>query len=711
MPSEEFSRHTFTTERQWQSGVAAGTEYLGSGGIALLRRPTFAGWLTQAPEARNALGVALDRAGTAFWIDPHDGTLYRWSEGCERPESLFPGRGPAERGESARSRPAVGRYLLWLADPDGARLRAFSSRSMQILREVETEDPPLDLAVGVDDGLWVLDRSGVYHLDRLGREDRRFPLPDGVRALGLARVERSLFIAVADRPHVLRYELDDPEPLPAEVGWLTPSEWAGIGACGDASLAFIEPSGERLQLIAPDGTSLGPLAFPNAGSISAVSSGSNQMLVGTASGIAIVALRPGAGDGEWYSPALDSGANARHHWHRVDLEHELPPSTTLSIQYALGDEEQHARISQALAGASSPSEAAEIVRRRLDWSAQQTFGDTGEQIEPPESGSDEIGFSSLLVEDPDDTGLSAREPSAPPRYLWVRATLHNFGGTAQPVVRRLTAVRPRLTYLRYLPEVYQHDDNSRRLLERLLSTFETVFEGIERKIDRLWRYFDSRTTPPEFLDWLGGWMNLAFDEGWSEQRKRLLIEHAHELFRLRGTPRGLFALFELAADLRPVLIEGAQLPQPAIVGDQAGRLGYAAVGGAPNTPFRIGRGAVLSRATLRAEPAVEEPLSAYSDAVTVVLPLSQTEFERRETTLRRLLSEALPAHVRPSIRLVRGGGLEVSSTVGINFELEDARPIQLGVDARLGSIVALHDREWGSLLGSNASVGLDLRLN
>ena len=73
---------------------------------------------------------------------------------------------------------------------------------------------------------------------------------------------------------------------------------------------------------------------------------------------------------------------------------------------------------------------------------------------------------------------------------------------------------PRLSYLRYLPAVYQQDPVSQEFLERFLSMFETVFSGLEATIERIPEVFDPELTPDEFLDWLAQWLDLGIEEDW-----------------------------------------------------------------------------------------------------------------------------------------------------------------------------------------------------
>ena len=48
-------------------------------------------------------------------------------------------------------------------------------------------------------------------------------------------------------------------------------------------------------------------------------------------------------------------------------------------------------------------------------------------------------------------------------------------------------------------------------------------------------------SPDDFLGWLAGWVGVVVDEGWPLDRSRAFIANIAELYRWRGTIRGLVA--------------------------------------------------------------------------------------------------------------------------------------------------------------------------
>jgi phage tail-like protein len=110
------------------------------------------------------------------------------------------------------------------------------------------------------------------------------------------------------------------------------------------------------------------------------------------------------------------------------------------------------------------------------------------------------------------------------------------------------------SYLQYLPPCYQEDD----FLGRFLLIFESIIDPLERCIDQIPLYFDPRMTPESFLNWLASWVNIALNEKWSIEQRRSLIRAAAELYRWRGTRRGLSEYLQLYTGVKPIIVEPEQ---------------------------------------------------------------------------------------------------------------------------------------------------------
>jgi phage tail-like protein len=93
----------------------------------------------------------------------------------------------------------------------------------------------------------------------------------------------------------------------------------------------------------------------------------------------------------------------------------------------------------------------------------------------------------------------------------------------------------------FLPALYQEDD----FAQSFTSGLDAVLAPIFSSLDNLEAYLDPGLAPEDFLDWLGGWVGLVVDETWPLDRRRAFISRAHELYRIRGTAKGLAAHVEL----------------------------------------------------------------------------------------------------------------------------------------------------------------------
>ena len=197
-------------------------------------------------------------------------------------------------------------------------------------------------------------------------------------------------------------------------------------------------------------------------------------------------------DGSYTSEPLDSGIEGCR-WHRIVLDADIPENSTLSVRFS-----------------TSPSSDR--------WSNPLVFKNAA---------------MDALVEAP------------PGKYITLKIDFHREGeDTESPVLRRVTAYYPRLSYLRYLPAVYQEESTSKEFLERFLSIFESALHGSDDTISRIPAYLDPMAAPDDFYPWLASWLSLDLYELLGDQNREFILRAA-ELYKRKGTVSGIADLVSL----------------------------------------------------------------------------------------------------------------------------------------------------------------------
>jgi phage tail-like protein len=106
-------------------------------------------------------------------------------------------------------------------------------------------------------------------------------------------------------------------------------------------------------------------------------------------------------------------------------------------------------------------------------------------------------------------------------------------------------IQPIRSYLDFLPEIYRTSD----FMGRFLSIFERAFDPTVQTVDTLWAYLDPLTAPKTLLPFLAKWVAWEMNPQWGLKQQRRLIRHAVELYRWRGTRRGLRLYLHLYTQL------------------------------------------------------------------------------------------------------------------------------------------------------------------
>ena len=111
-------------------------------------------------------------------------------------------------------------------------------------------------------------------------------------------------------------------------------------------------------------------------------------------------------------------------------------------------------------------------------------------------------------------------------------------------------------YLENLPAIYRRSDAvGRNLVRDVCFLFEHMFDSVEVNLNDGWRFYDPHVTPTEFLTWLSGWTAFSLDLDWPEAQKRALIKRAVDLYRIRGTKRGIALFLRLFTGHEPDIEE------------------------------------------------------------------------------------------------------------------------------------------------------------
>jgi phage tail-like protein len=105
-----------------------------------------------------------------------------------------------------------------------------------------------------------------------------------------------------------------------------------------------------------------------------------------------------------------------------------------------------------------------------------------------------------------------------------------------------------------LPAIYRKEGRN-GFVYRLLSLFGDALAEAEDIVDGIHNYLLPIRAPEGFLPWLASWVALVLDETWSVEKRRLLIREAVNLYKWRGTIKGLKTFVEIYTGMTPEVNE------------------------------------------------------------------------------------------------------------------------------------------------------------
>jgi phage tail-like protein len=742
MKPVEFRSQIFRDSAQWKYGLSYRLD-LRDNGVALFSRPAFTGWATQTEEAHGASSLAIDECGCIFWINPQNCRLYRYDptsrlvevmtqlaecntlrnlgELCASAVNERVNRRDAENAEVTQRNP-FGRMLivehrLWILDRDGSRVIALRPDTFQIITEIAVPNP-IDIAWSAG-RLLVLDHNGISAYDVNGKplhlQQRCTP---ATVALGADPKGQWIYVVDSFAKGFLRFKADG--SFADEIG-----VFSDVEACFRPRLLALNPGGSLFACdesaiahqFSADGGYIGDTGdlVPLSG-ISAITFGpSGDLYAAAPEGIARFGSATGlaGNEGVFYTRTLDSGCDDVDCWHRLDLTTDLEPGGALDVRYATASSKD-----AAIVNAVNNVFAKESPLQEKVATLETLLQDRWQTPDELRAASDATGGDNTpqgsLRERPTHTMLFRAQTN---RYLWLKLTLSGLASDSRASVSSMRVYYPRLSYLRYLPAVYQENEVSKEFLGRFLSLFETLFSGLEATIETIPEVFDPEHTPKEFLDWLAQWLDLGIEEDWKPEVKRQLIRKASLLYQKKGTPAALAEFIEIVTGRRPLIRESFQVERPFILGEGRSLGNETYVFPQPVKPLPreqrtvLGSSSILGRTLISESATVPiNPFRAAAHHFTVLLDLSAQEFQRHERGLHRIIRENSPAHVGYDIRLVSDVGLGPNLMLGINFRVQDPQPFNLGHSSlgrsvlsrfRYGPELGIDTLVTGSSCGSN----------
>jgi phage tail-like protein len=363
--------------------------------------------------------------------------------------------------------------------------------------------------------------------------------------------------------------------------------------------------------------------------------------------------------GTFITQALDSNI-PNCQWHRVLLNASLPKGTSIQID--------------SFSAETKPDPA------QADTAAQV--------VDPLDPSFDQWKLCIKAGGDNPDCMVQ----TGPGRYLWLRL-IFSSNGMNSPDLRWLKVFYPRVSYLQYLPAVYQEDENSRLFLDRFLSIFQTEFDDLDRQIDRIWQLFNPGSVPAKALRWLASWLALDVDPAWSESKLRKMLKKAFQAQCKRGTVKGLVHAIHDYAGAHAVVVEHFKLRQlPILSAGPALSDGVRLWSKNFYKRLQLSANSRIGDFQLVSDPAPDvEPLDRDANQFTVLFVANPYESSDTEQKIGQVVERDKPVHTQAAIcPMLPRFRVGVQSTVGIDSvvggitRLTLNRLSTLGYDSILG---------------------------
>lgn len=683
MKKPEFTSLVVTTRRGWEKGLVKNLD-VSDKGIMLKRDPSYILERTIATGWFEATDIVVDACSVLYILDARGDRILTYDPRNNRMEGLGCGGGGSLPGQFKEPRGiALGRDTLFIADTGNSRIQAFARVNLQVRWIVGTSDSegrlipkgacgnfnPIDIVADrgmKSEAIYVLDGMNhrVLKFDAGGRfkgtcaeDELEEPVQIALDTAGF------LYVLDKKRGKVLKFSPEKKDVLVQPEYSLATLEIEPAGLAVDLGGSVYvgdirELKGKEeerfIHTFSPSGHYMGPL-LGYQGSCACIAMdecGNFYLTSGKRDEIAFLrfvrdryAIKE---PGTYITHAFDS-TEPGCRWHKIVFDADVPHKTHIEVYCHSSDKEK------------SQEELLELPEAR--WSPLLPFYSSSQNLRE------------ALVRGP------------PGRYLWLKLKLISSDEYQTPKVRSIKVVFPRISYLRYLPAVYQEEEASKDFLERFLSLFESFLYAKEEEISHLARYVDLDATPNEFLAWLGTWVGVIFDESWSAEKRRIFLQRAADLYKKRGTRAGLEELIEIYTGDKPMIVENAQLYRQ-------------------NTAARTSCGVNEElKATL------EDLFGAPTPhRFCVLLHPQQVRNEAQLKTIKTIVETEKPAHTVAGVVVLQPWFyLDMHTYLGINTCL--SKPVmRLGITSVISRDTVLSDGEESGQLERRSRLGVDTKL-
>ena len=694
----EFKVQVMETAAQWKSGLSSRLDF-DSNGLSLFLNPVFDSWLVKNTSTFAGGDIVVDECGQVYWtrLENDQWVLYRHNPLTNQIERVL------KFGECGKIEPRelwFSRDYLWIFDHDvsetSGRILGLSRDTWQIVQELSI-DNVVDIDFDQHGSFWFIAKTD--HETKVCEYVATANTPANCFQLTSSKEQT----AIAVSPDRQLYLLDSTQGRLILVNPLTKQETI-LGAPQQQLLKGLQPTAMQidrrgvlfiatsepahLYMFDKDGSFLGEAELPaNVTRIDGLGfNAAGEVLLATDQGLARLSLAKNSigQEGVFYSKALDNG-QPESLWHRISLRGIVPTKASVEVYYFTSDNQTLKDIyDKTLAGKDSTEQKVAQIETLLgtSWIGPEQFQGS---VQSPQSVK-KPGEAEPVKSDALELIINPNKG----RYLWFKIRLITFDQKVRPTVQSARVYYPRLSYLRYLPPAYREDPVSAAFLERFLSMFETSFGSLEAEIDYLFRYFDPKLSPKEFLPWLSSWINLSLDDDVPEGRVRRFIQRASYLYSRKGTPQALVEFLRIYTGKPVFLREHMTGVKPLIIGDKDSTLGGGIVllgSGPPG--ISVGNSSVVGYSAVRDrvnDP--DEPFIRLARRFSVLIDMERVEFEKRRPTLQRIITEQAPAHTSFTLGITANQNGLGKAVLGVSARVEGSQEYRVGL-SQLGRASAL----------------------